>query len=92
MVTVLDQKVGELFQVWLPGEPAALYITFDKELMDGRFQFSREGTDLPIYIEESVWIGMRTSGTANRITTNSDGAPAEREELDPTSLLDPDQP
>lgn len=92
MVTVLDQKVGELFQVWLPGELAALYITFEKELMDGRFQFSREGTDLPIYIEESVWIGMRTSGTANRITTDSDGTPAEREELDPTSLLDPDQP
>lgn len=91
MVADLDLRVGQLYSLEL-GEDAPVLASFAKEMIDGRLKFIREGTDLELYIELDDFEKMRSAGEARRIPTDVMGLPTGVPELDPLSLLDPDDP
>ena len=92
MVTTLDVAVGQLYWLKLPEREEPALAEFRKELRDGRLKFVREGTDLDIVVEEQEFARMRCRGDANRIPLTGKGAAATAREIDPASLLDPNEP
>ncbi len=92
MVTHLDVKIGELYSLKLPDDDEVVIAEFVKEMRDGRLMFKREGTDREIYVEIDVFEHMRSNGDANRIRLDADRRIITKHEIDPRTLLDPDDP
>lgn len=92
MVTDLDITVGELYSLILPDSDVPLLADFVKEMRDGRLMFKREGTDREIYVEIDVFETMRCDGRAKRIRLDSNRHIIDDHEIDPRTILDPDDP
>ena len=91
MVTTLDIRPGQRYTLRLP-EQEPMLATFRKEMDDGRFAFSRDGTEYPIYLPEQQFIEMALTGDAVEVLVNGHGEIMPERDLDPTSLLDPNEP
>jgi len=92
MVTHLDITVGELYSLTLPDSDVPVLADFVKEMRDGRLMFKREGTDREIYLEVDAFETMRCDGRAKRIRLDSNRQIIEEHEIDPRTILDPDDP
>lgn len=89
----VDVVVGELFAVFLQGEPAPVTLEFRKLFASGVLKFVRAATDLEVPIPRAEWEVMRSDGRACRIRVVARGrGPGEIEDIDPLSMLDPDDP
>lgn len=92
MVTHLDIRVGQHYTLELPEIDTPILAEFVKELSDGRLKFLREGTDLDIHLEVYEFECMRSDGRAVRVVSNSRGEVIDAQDIDPLSLLNPDEP
>ena len=92
MVTHLDVRIGELYSLRLNDDDEAILAEFVKEMRDGRLMFKREGTDREIYVEVDAFEKMRSSGAAKRIRLDAEQRIIPEHEIDPRTLLDPDDP
>jgi putative transposase len=90
-LTLLDVKVDEPYAVWLNDEPAPVTLEFKKLYSNGILKFVRASTDLEVFIPRGEWETMRSDGRACRIQVVRRGA-GTIEDIDPLSLLNPDEP
>ncbi|TCU63752.1 putative transposase [Bradyrhizobium sp. R2.2-H] len=90
-LTLLDVTVDEPYAVWLNDEPAPVTLEFKKLYTNGVLKFVRASTDLEVFIPTDEWETMRSDGRACRIQVVGRGAGA-IEDIDPLSLLNPDEP
>jgi putative transposase len=93
-LTATDVKVGEKYAVILPDFGTPVMLEFRKELTTGVLRFTKYGTDLEISIPKGEWDVMRSNGRACRISEGGrrGRTAGEIEDIDPYSLLDPDEP
>jgi putative transposase len=87
----LDVVVDELYAVLLNGEPAPVTLEFKKFYSNGVLKFVRASTDLEVFISKNDWETMRSDGRACRIQVVRRGS-GTVEDIDPLSLLNPDEP
>lgn len=88
-----DAKVGELYAVMVPDHNAAPILEFKKRLSNGILRFTKAGTDQEFNFHQAQWNDMRSDRRACRITEVKRGrSAAEIEDIDPLSLLDPNEP
>jgi putative transposase len=92
-LTPTDVKVGEKYAVLLPDHNAAVVLEFKKELSNGLLKFVKLGTDLEFHFSKGEWGSMRSDRRSCRISEGRRGRSAgEIEDIDPLSMLDPDDP
>jgi putative transposase len=88
-----DCRVGELYAVMVPDHNAALILEFRKRLSTGVLRFVKAGTDQEFHFHRAEWDDMRSDRRACRISVVKRGrSAAEIEDIDPLSLLDPEEP
>jgi putative transposase len=87
----LDVKIDEPYAVWMNDEPAPVTLEFKKLYANGVLKFVRASTDLEVFISKDEWETMRSDGRACRIQVVRRGA-GKIEDIDPLSLLNPDEP
>lgn len=89
----LDVTVDEPYVVWLKNEPAPVTLEFKKLYTNGVLKFVRTSTDFEVFISKDEWEIMRSDGRACRIQAAGRGRdPKTLEDIDPLSLLNPDEP
>jgi putative transposase len=94
MQATIDIKVGETYALLLPEENGPVVAHFQKELSTGFLRFTRDGTDLEINILTDDFDVMRSNSQAVRLlpeAVKGRGA-GDFEDIDPSALLDPDEP
>lgn len=92
MVTHLDVRIGELYSLRLHEDDDIILAEFAKEMRNGRLMFKREGTDREIYVEVDDFEQMRSNGSARRIRLDADQRIIPEHEIDPRTILNPDDP
>ncbi|BBZ92744.1 integrase catalytic domain-containing protein [Bradyrhizobium diazoefficiens] len=92
-LTPLDVKIDEPYVVWLNDEPAPVTVEFKKFYSNGVLKFVRASTDQEIFIPKDDWETMRSDGRACRVQVAGRGRdPKTLEDIDPLSLLNPNEP
>ena len=91
MVNDSDLDVGQIYEIDLPTEEALIRVEFIETTADGRFVFRQLHIAIPIMIDKFVWDGMRSTGAAVLLERDGQGNPMVEREIDPASLLDPDE-